>query len=74
MGPSFQCVTMPPLHAQPINFAISRPLSLIKVIGECYHMTTMDESVSWIKLAHFLSFLPLCIRGPFVCLPLLQNS
>lgn len=36
------------------------------VIEDYYHMTTMNDNVSWMKLAHLLSIIPLTLVVPFV--------
>jgi hypothetical protein len=35
------------------------------VIGDWYHMTTMDENINQMKLTHLLSTFPLKLKGPF---------
>lgn len=37
---------------------IKRPLLHIQVIGGHYHITTMDDNINWMKLAHFCHFFP----------------
>ena len=37
------------------------------VIGDYYHMTTMDENVNWITLTHLLSNCALDLRVLFFC-------
>ena len=43
------------------------------VVGDYYHVTTMDESMSWMKLAHRQANFSLTLRPPFVHLPLLKR-
>jgi hypothetical protein len=43
------------------------------VIGDYYHVTTMDESMYWMKLAHRQTNFSLTLRPPFVHLPLLKR-
>ena len=43
------------------------------VIEEYYHMTTMDENVNWIELAHFLSKNILNPKGPLLYITLNFN-
>lgn len=35
------------------------------VIEDYCHMTTMDETMNWMKLTHILSNVPLNLRAPF---------
>ena len=47
------------------------------VIEDCYHMTTLNEVMNWMKLTHLLLVFPLKLvggGGAFVHLPLLSSS
>jgi hypothetical protein len=63
---------MPLLHTHDIIHEINKPLLHIQVIGSYYQMTTMDEIINRMKLAHLLSIFSLNLRAPFVDLHLLQ--
>ena len=56
---------MPPLYTQHISHEINKFLLHRQVIGDYYHMTTMDENVKWMKLAHLLSFFLSTLGPPF---------
>jgi hypothetical protein len=43
------------------------------VIEDYYHMTTMDENVNWMKLAHLLSNYSLNPKGPLLYIYLYFN-
>ena len=53
------------LQTKNLKHEINRPLFHIKVIGDYYHMTTMDENVNYKRNHHtYCHFFPINLRGP----------